>query len=179
MSMVVANRYARALADVIGPSGDYRKTLTELEAFLAVYRESLELREVCETPAIDMAKKLSVLKAIAAKMGTSHITLNFLQVLMSHYRFPMLEEVVQAFRNVAYSRMGIVRVSIASASPLTDAERQLLQGRFSQLTHMQSELEFHHDPDLIGGLVAQVGSTVYDGSIRGSLERIEQRLTEQ
>jgi F-type H+-transporting ATPase subunit delta len=179
MSTVVANRYARALADVIGASGDYRTILTELESFFAAYRESLELREVCDTPAIDMAKKLSVVKAIGGKMGLSKLTLNFLQVLMSHYRFPLLAQVVQAFRNVAYARMGIVRVSISSATPLSIAERQLLQGKFSQLTHMQSQLEFHHDPDLIGGVVAQIGSTIYDGSIRGSLERIRERVTEQ
>ncbi len=179
MPTVVANRYARALADVIGPTGDYRKVLSELESFGAVYRESVELREVCDTPAIEMPKKLEVVKAIAGKMGVSHVTSNFLLVLMSHYRLPLMDEVIQSFRDVAYARLGIVRVNISSAVALSAEERQVLQSRFSQLTQMQSELEFDLDSKLIGGVVAQIGSTVYDGSIHGSLERIREELLEQ
>jgi F-type H+-transporting ATPase subunit delta len=126
-----------------------------------------------------MAQKLNVLKAIAGRMGSSHVTLNFLQVLMSHYRLPLLDEVTQAFRNLADARLGIVRVNISSASALTPQEQQLLRSRFNQLTHMQSELEFRLDGELIGGLVAQIGSTVYDGSIRGSLDRIREQLSER
>jgi F-type H+-transporting ATPase subunit delta len=179
MPTVVANRYARAFAEVVSTTGDFRKALNELEDFSVAYRQSVELREVCDTPAVAMAQKLSVLRAIAGRMGTSHVTLNFLQVLMSHYRLPLLEEVTQAFRNVAYARLSIVRVNISSASALSNEERQLLQARFNQLTHMQSELEFHLDGELIGGLVAQIGSTVYDGSIRGSLDRMQEKLLER
>lgn len=179
MPTVVANRYARALADVVGSGGDFRKVLSELEDFAAAYRQSAELREVCDTPAIDLEQKLGVLKAIAARMGSSKTTVNFMQVLMSHYRLPLLEEVVQAFRNITNARLGIVRVSIFSAADLSPEERQLLQSRFNEITRMQSELEFHLNRELIGGVVAQIGSTVYDGSIRGGLERIKERLVQQ
>ena len=179
MSTVVANRYARALADVVASTGNYRQVLSELEDFGTAYRQSVELREVCDTPAVTMAQKLSVLEAIAGKLGSSHVTLNFLRVVMSHYRMPMLEEILMAFRNVAYARLGIVRVKISSASDLSNEDRDLLQARFNELTQKQSELEFHLDGDLIGGLVAQIGSTVYDGSIRGQLNRIREQLLEQ
>jgi F-type H+-transporting ATPase subunit delta len=176
MSTVVANRYARALADVVASTGNYLQVLSELEDFSEAYHQSIELREVCDTPAVVMAQKLSVLEAIAGKMGCSHVTLNFLRVLMSHYRMPLLGEVLQSFRSVAYARLGIVRVKISSASGLSSDERQLLQARFNELTLKQSELEFHLDGELIGGLVAQIGSTVFDGSIRGHLERIREQL---
>ncbi|HMD84948.1 MAG TPA: ATP synthase F1 subunit delta [Terriglobia bacterium] len=176
MPTVVANRYARALADVIASTGNYRQVLSELEDFDAAYRESIELRAVCDTPAVTMAQKLTVLEALAGKLGSSHVTLNFLRVLMSHYRMPLLGEILQAFRNVAYARLGIVRVKVSSASGLSPGERELLQARFNELTEQQSELEFHLDGDLIGGLVAQIGSTVYDGSIRGHLDRIREKL---
>jgi len=179
MPTAVANRYARALADVVAPTGNYRQVLSELEDFGAAYSQSVELREVCETPAIAMALKLSVLQALAGRMACLPITLNFLRVLMSHYRLPLLEEVIQAFRSVAYARLGIVRVKISSASDLSDQERELLRSRFNELTQKQSELEFRLNADLIGGLVAQIGSTVYDGSIRGHLDRIREQLMEQ
>jgi len=177
MPTVVAHRYARALADVLAPTGNYRQVLGELEDFSAAYHQSAELREVCETPAVPMAKKLGVLQALAGSLGSSHITANFLRVLMSHYRFPILGEILLAFRNLAYARLGIVQVKITSAEALNRQERELLQARFNELTRKQSELEFHRDGNLIGGLVAQIGSTVYDGSIRGHLDRIRERLT--
>jgi F-type H+-transporting ATPase subunit delta len=179
MPTVVANRYARALGDVVASTGNYRAVLSELQDFSAAYHQSVELREVCDTPAVSMAQKLSVLDAIAGKMGSSHVTLNFLRVVMSHYRMPILGEILLAFRNVAYARLGIVQVKISSASDLSNEERALLQARFNQLTAKQSELEFHLDGELIGGLVAQIGSTVYDGSIRGNLDRIREQLLEQ
>jgi F-type H+-transporting ATPase subunit delta len=179
MPTVVANRYARALADVIASAGNYRQVLSELEDFSAAYHQSAELREVCDTPAVAMAQKLSVLEAIAGKMGSSHVTLNFLRVLMSHYRFALLGEIVPAFRNVAYAHLGIVQVKISSASDLSHDEQELLRVRFNELTAKQSELEFHLDGNLIGGLVAQIGSTVYDGSIRGHLDRIREQLMQQ
>ena len=179
MPTVVANRYARALGDVVASTGNYRQVLSELEDFSAAYQQSMELREVCETPAVAMLQKLSVLEAIAKRLGSSHATLNFLRVVMSHYRMPLLEEIIQAFRNISYARLGIVRVKISSAADLTHDEQELLRARFNALTAKQSELEFHLDGGLIGGLVAQMGSTVYDGSIRGHLDRIREQLLEQ
>jgi len=176
MPTVIANRYARALADVVASTGNYRQVLDELEDFGAAYRECAELRVVLETPALALARKLGVLAAVAQRLGASPVTLNFLRVLLSHYRLPLLEEVTQAFRNAAYARLGIVRVKISSAAGLADEERDLLQARFGELLRQQPELEFHLDRDLIGGLVAQIGSTVYDGSIRGHLDRIREQL---
>jgi F-type H+-transporting ATPase subunit delta len=92
---------------------------------------------------------------------------------------PLLDEAIQAFHSVAYARLGIVRVKISSASSLSAEEQKLLQGRFNELTKKQSELEFHLDASLIGGLVAQIGSTVFDGSIRGSLDRLRGQLLAQ
>jgi F-type H+-transporting ATPase subunit delta len=179
MPTVIANRYARALADVVAAGNNYRQVLEELEAFSAVYRESLELREVCETPAVALAKKLAVLDAVVHLLGSSRVTLNFLRVLLSHHRLPLLDEAIQAFRKVSYARMGIVEVKISSAADLTSQQRELLHARFNELTRQQSELKFQVDGNLIGGVVAQIGSTVYDGSIRGHLDRIREQLMAQ
>jgi len=178
MPTALANRYARALADVIASRGNYRQVLNELEDFGTAYRETPELAEVCETPAVAMDQKLKVLDAIAARLGSSQVIRNFLRVLISNYRMPLLGEIITTFRDVAYARLGIVRVKISSASALSNQEQELMRSRFNELTRKQSELEFHLNPGLIGGLVAQIGSTVYDGSIRGQLERIKEQLTE-
>jgi F-type H+-transporting ATPase subunit delta len=177
MSRVVANRYARALADVVAATGEYRKALGELKDFHEAYRSSAELREICQTPALPMAQKMKVLEAIVARLGASPITRNFLRVLLVHYRIALLEEVIEAFGKISNERLGVVQVKVSSAVELSDAERELLRARFGELTRRQAEVEFRLDQQLIGGVVAQVGSTVYDGSVRGRLERIRERLT--
>jgi F-type H+-transporting ATPase subunit delta len=177
--MAVANRYARALADVVGERGDYRKIKQEVEDFAAVYRASPELREVFDTPALPLTEKAKVLEAVTRRLGTTSITANFLRVLVVNYRMEALGEIGRAFHKLANARLGVVEVKVVSAAGLSEAERQALRARFIELTGKQVEFDFHLDPELLGGILAQVGSTVYDGSVRGQLQRIRQRLTEQ
>ena len=176
MPMVIANRYARALADVVEASGDYRKVLAELEDFERAYRESPELREVFDSPAVTLPEKMKVLKAIGQRLGESPMILNFLRVLLANYRMPLLEEAAQAFRKIANDREGIVQVTITSASELSASERESVAERFRQLTGKQVELDFRIESGLLGGMMAQIGSRVYDGSVRGSLARIREQL---
>ena len=177
MPMVVANRYARALADVVGPSGNYRTVLEELQDFARVYRESLELEEVFASPAVALPQKMKVLEAIGQRLGESPVTLNFLRVLLAYYRMPLLEEAIQAYRKIANEQLGVVQVTISSASDLSEAEREGVAARFKELTGKQVELEFRIESKLLGGILAQIGNTVYDGSVRGNLARIREQLT--
>ena len=180
MAIAVANRYARALADVVASQqGDYARVLRELEAFTAVYRENAELREVFDTPAVPLDRKLKVVEAIAARLATAPVTANFFRVLVTNYRLALLAEIRVAFHRISNERMGVVEVKVVSAGGLTETEQQAMRARFSELTGRQVEFDFHLDQKLLGGIVAQIGSTVYDGSVRGQLDRIRQRLTEQ
>jgi F-type H+-transporting ATPase subunit delta len=177
MAIAVANRYARALGDVLGPRGDYRRILSELEDFAATYRRNGELRNVFESPAIPLAGRTKVLAAILERMGTAAVTVNFLRVLVANYRMGLIDQVTQAFRKIAYEQLGVTEVRIESAATLSDAERDALRQRLVVITGRQVELEFHLSPELLGGVIAQIESTVYDGSVRGGLERIRQQLT--
>ena len=134
MPMVIATRYARALADVVAASGDYRRVLAELEAFEKAYREIPQLREVLASPAVTLPQKVKVLEAIGRSLGESAVTLNFLRVLLANYRMPLLEEAVQAYRKISNDREGIVQVTITSASELSASERESVTARFRQLT---------------------------------------------
>jgi F-type H+-transporting ATPase subunit delta len=175
--MVVANRYARALADAVAASGEYRKVLEELQDFESAYRESPELKEVFASPAVALPQKMKVLAVIGQELGESPVTLNFLRVLLANYRMPLLEEAVQAYRKIAYDRLGVVQVTISSASDLSETERESVAARFRESTGKQVELEFRIDSELLGGILAQIGTTVYDGSVRGNLARMREQLT--
>jgi F-type H+-transporting ATPase subunit delta len=179
MAIAVANRYARALADVLGPQGDYRRILSDLEDFAATYRQSGELRNVFESPAVPLTDRTKVLAAVLERMGTAAVTVSFLRVLLANYRMSLIDQVGQAFRKIAYERLGVTEVRIESAATLSDADREALRGSFAKITGRRVELAFHLNPELLGGVVAQIRSTVYDGSVRGNLQRIRQQLVNQ
>lgn len=177
MAMVIANRYARALADVVSRTGDYRKTLEELGGFAAAYHASAELRAVLTTPAVPLPEKIRVLDAILARLEVAPVTANFLRVLTSNYRLGLLGEAIQAYLKIVSERLGIARVQIWSTAELSDAERGALLARFEALTRQRVEVEFRTEKELLGGILARIESTVYDGSVRGHLERLRERFT--
>lgn len=176
MPMAVANRYARALADVVSRKGDYPAVEKELLDFAAACHASAELREVFETPAVPLDDKMKVLEAVLARLGSSAVSSNFFHVLVSHYRMAVLDEILEAFARIVNDRLGIVEVQVFSASALSEQERRELSSRFQQVTQKQVEMEFHLREELVGGILAQIRSTVYDGSVRGHLDRIREKL---
>src|SRR5262245_42154640 len=124
MATAIASRYARALADVVGRTGDFRRAQEELATLAEVYRESAELREVLKTPAVSVADKTRVLEAILARLGTTATMTNFFRLLLANYRLPLLDEIVEAFGKIVIERMGIARVDIHSAAQLSASEQQ-------------------------------------------------------
>ncbi|MGH9398434.1 MAG: ATP synthase F1 subunit delta [Terriglobia bacterium] len=176
MPEAVAQRYARAFAEVVGPQGDFAKATQELETFAEVYRESAELREVFESPAVKPQQKQDVLNAILARLGTSAGTGNFLRVLLDHYRINKLDEIRADFQAIANDELGVAEMKVISAAPLSEIERGALAGRFHDLTRKRVEIEYGVDPALVGGVVAQIKSVIYDGSVRGSLDRIREQI---
>jgi F-type H+-transporting ATPase subunit delta len=177
MATAIASRYARALADVVSRTGDYRRAQEEMTAFAEIYRESSELREILKTPAIVVADKRRVLDAILARLGTSPTLANFFRVLLANYRLGIVDDVIEAYEKLVTGRMGIARVKISSASELSASDRQSLVARFEAVTGKKVDAAFQVVPGLLGGVTAQIDSTVYDGSVRGHLERIYERLT--
>ena len=177
MSMAIASRYAQALTDVLGLQGDFTAMRNELEDFAGVWRESADLREVLTSPTIPVDQKRSVLDAVIQKLGLSVTAGNFLRVLLVNYRIPLLEEVLEAFQKVANERLGIVEVQVSSAQDLTPEEQEAVRGKFAELTGKRVEMKFRREEKLLAGLQARVGSTIYDGSAQGYLERLRGQLT--
>ena len=177
MSMAIASRYARALAEVLGAEGDFSAMQQELEDFAGVWRESDDLRQVLVSPTISVEQKRGVLDNVIQKLGLSETAGNFLRVLLVNYRIPLLDEVLEAFQKVANERLGIVEVQVSSAQDLMPEEKEALRGKFSELTGKRVEMKFRREEKLLGGIQARVGSTIYDGSAQGYLDRLRGQLT--
>ena len=179
MPMAVANRYARALADVVARQGNYREIQKELEVFTAAFHASSELREIFDTPAVTPEGKQKVLGAVLARLGSSPITTNFLRTVAANYRMRFLDEILVAFARTVNDRLGIAEVKVFSASELPEEARKDLSARFQEVTRKQVEMEYHLQEELVGGILARIRSTLYDGSVRGHLERIREKLIAQ
>jgi F-type H+-transporting ATPase subunit delta len=176
----VAARYANALADVVtaGSSAlNPQQAVAELRSFEALLSGSVELRNALITPAVPGSRKKAVVGRLADSLQLSRITRNLLFVLIDHRRTASLSDIIRTFEEVVDARLGFAQAEISSASDLNDPERRALAERLERLTGKRLRMRFALDPALIGGAVARIGSTVYDGSVRGQLAALERRLS--
>jgi F-type H+-transporting ATPase subunit delta len=175
----VASRYANALADVVtAPASSVRpeNALAELRRFAAALASSAELRNALESPAVPAGRKRAVVGRIAQTLGLSRITQNFLFVLIDHRRIAALAGILDSFEIVVDERLGFARADVASASEMGETQRGALTTQLERMTGKRIRARFRVDPALIGGAVARIGSTVYDGSVRGQLDTLGRRL---
>jgi F-type H+-transporting ATPase subunit delta len=178
MLSVVASRYGRALADVVVRSGtDTQRVLTGLREVEQIIDSSPELRTALASPAVSPARKRSVMQRVLAPLDLPDKVRNFVNVVIDHRRIKEFPQIVDAFEQLLDERLGFVAADIRSAQELTESQRQAIAEQVSRLSGKQARLKFSIDPSLIGGVVARVGSTVYDGSVRGQLERLRTRLS--
>jgi F-type H+-transporting ATPase subunit delta len=120
-----------------------------------------------------------MLKEISGALGLDRRVGNFVHILAERNRLPMLEEVIQEYQRLLDDRMGVVRARVTSARSLDPAQHRELTTKLEQITGKQVRMETAVDPSLIGGVVAQVGSTIFDGSVRQQLQAFKSRLVEE
>jgi F-type H+-transporting ATPase subunit delta len=163
---------------VLAPSApaDADRVRQELQAFEQVLTASEELSIALESPSISRPRKRAVVERLAESLGLSRVTRNFLYVLIDHRRIRELRDIIAAFEKVVNERSGILQAEAASASNLSDYQRKALVGRLEFVTGKQVRLNLTIDPDLVGGVVVRLGSTVYDGSVRGQLDALGRQL---
>ena len=176
----IASRYAHALADVV--TSDRSKltpadAVSELRGFESVLKASPELRNALMSPAVPPGRKRAVVGRIAAALKLSQVSQNFLFVLIDKRRIVALSEVLNAFETIVDARLGFARAEIVSAGELSEPQRGALSAQLERLVGKRIRMRFAIDGGLIGGVVARIGSTVYDGSVRGQLAAMGRRLS--
>ncbi len=182
----VVGTYARAFADVVladvvktGASHlDPARALEELHSIEALLKESDQLRRVLENPAIPENSKLGVLDAITARLGTTRQVRNFVAVITDHRRLPLFSDILKQLEQELNDRQGFAEAQVSSARQLSDPEKQMLEAEITKMTGKKVRAHYEQDASLLGGAVVQVGSTIYDGSVKGQLDRIREQLVE-
>jgi F-type H+-transporting ATPase subunit delta len=173
----VATRYANALADVVTAGGaSLAGVPQELRSFEEALSSSTELQNALITPAVPANRKKAVVSRIADVLGLSKIARNFLFVLVDKRRITSLSPILHSFELILDQRNGFARADVSSARELSEPQRAALNEELSRLTGKRIRMHYTVDGALIGGVVARIGSTVYDGSVRGQLQTLERKL---
>ena len=171
------SRYAHAFADVVTAAKlDTAAIDAQLTDFLATWNGSLELREFFENPAVAATDKVAILDKLNAKLQLMKELRNLIAVLISNGRIAHVTEVAQAYRRILQEQLGIYPAEILTARELGKDERDALAAEVGKLAGGRVEATFKQDASILGGTVVRIGSTVYDGSVRGRLERLKEAL---
>ena len=173
----VVNTYARAFADVVMANRlDAARTLAETQQISSLVRDSKELREVWENPSIPSEQKRAVLDGIVQRGGMSRPVRNFVAVVIDKGRIRLLSEIVARFAQELNQRLGFAEAEVITARELPASERTALEADLARVTGKSIRARYEQDRSILGGAIARVGSTVYDGSVKGQLERIRRQL---
>jgi F-type H+-transporting ATPase subunit delta len=172
----VARRYASALADVVLEHGEAAEVQEELIAWEKMLQANPMLEEVLRNPTIALDKKRAVLTKLIDRAKPRPTTANFLKVLLQNQRLTELGEINKKFAELLDERAGMVAATVTTARSVPENAQQSLHAKLLTLTGKKVRINFATDPELIGGLVTRIGSTVYDGSVRNHLQQIKVKM---
>jgi F-type H+-transporting ATPase subunit delta len=177
VNVSIARRYARALLDVAAEVTRTDAVADQLSDFVKALEQSSELSDVFLNPAYTRAQRNQVLESLIKMMGTVEPTLaNTLRLLVDRNRLIYLPDIARVYREMADARAGRVRGHVNSATKLPPETLEMLRKNLQQITQRDVILESKEDPKLLGGLSAQVGSVLFDGSVRTQLEQLRREL---
>lgn len=172
----VARRYSQALLELCDAANNQAVVAGQLGTFVRAYRDSTDLSGVLKSPVVDLPTKRKIIAAAFAKAKFLPVTINFLNVLVDHERIGQVEDVVAQFEAMVAARTQISTATVRSATPLRPADITKITEALSRITGSKVKVEATVDPGLIGGVVAQVGNIVLDGSVATDLQTLRERL---
>ena len=171
-----ARRYARALFDVVAKSGSVDATLAELQAIAAAAGGNSQLRAALTSPGVPLGAKLNVVRAILALLPVSKVVTRLMELVIENNDMSELPELLVQFEQRVLDSHNVVRAEITSAVPLPAEKVQAIEAALAAASGVRVIITPSVDPALLGGVVARIGSRVYDGSVARHLARIRTRL---
>ncbi|HEX7773321.1 MAG TPA: ATP synthase F1 subunit delta, partial [Pyrinomonadaceae bacterium] len=153
-----------------------REVQTELDQWATMIESSPQLKEVFANPTIVHDQKRKVLEDLIARTRVRDTSASFLRVLLKNQRLSQLRDIAARYSQVLDERAGMLAGKVTTARPISEELKQTLHETLSAATGRTVRLTFDTDEQIIGGMVARIGSTVYDGSVQSHLERLAEGL---
>jgi F-type H+-transporting ATPase subunit delta len=168
----IARRYASALAEVAIERRETGEVQQEINAWASVIEDNAQLREVFSNPTIQYDQKRRVLEELISRTQVRETTAAFLRVLLKNQRLSELKYVAERFGQVLDEHNGVIAANVTTARPIPEDLQTALRETLSTTAGRTVRLSFITDEQIIGGVVTQIGSTIFDGSVQGQLERL-------
>ena len=173
----VARRYAAALADVTIERREEREVQNELDQWAAMIEANPQLKEVLANPTVAYDQKQKVLEDLISRSRVRDTTASFLRVLLKNQRLSQLRDVAERYGHTLDERAGVVAANVITARPIPEELKSSLHETLVAATGRKVRLSFTTDEKIIGGMVARIGSTIFDGSVENQLERLSESLS--
>jgi F-type H+-transporting ATPase subunit delta len=173
----IARRYARALLEVASERGTADRVMDQLTGFAQVVRQNPDVADVLVNPAFTREQRMAVVEELARAAGDLDPgVVNLLRLLVDRSRFGYLADIARVYRDLADAKAGRVRGRVTSARPLDVQELSRLEQSLERMLQRNVVLDAQVNPKLIGGMATQIGSVLYDGSLRTQLEELRRAL---
>lgn len=176
ITVSIARRYARALLDLAVEQNALEPVGASLDAVARAFHGSAELRDLMANPAVTPANRQSVLAQILGKLGAHPLAVNLLRLMIDRGRAVYIEATAREFAGMLDERLGRLHAKVTSAVPLDAAAVEKIRAQLTAVTAKKVSVESAVDPSLLGGVVAQVGSMTFDGSLATQLQTLRRDL---
>ena len=178
-SKAAATRYARALFDVaLKEKTDLQQIEAQLAGFVQLFAEHPALAKVLLNPAVPVPRKRAAVAELAARLEVAPVLAKLLALLAERDRLIVLSDLLASYRDRLLDYQQIVRAEVTTAVPLSEGQAREIERRLARVTGKTVTIRSRVDPGIIGGVVARLGSTVYDASITRQLERMRTKLAQ-
>lgn len=178
ISSAILGRYARSLAEVVFEQNLEASVTEDLKTYDEIFKAVPDLLEAFDSPGVPREAKEKLLDSVIEVHPANTITLNFLKVLLQHNRLACFQQIYESYLNTVNERKGVVSAKVSTALPLDSPELRALGERLSCATGKKVDMEPRTDADLLGGIVVQIGDTIFDGSIKTKLAEMKRKLAE-
>jgi len=174
----ILGRYARSLEEIVFEENVEQSVTENLRTYCEIFRVVPDLLEAFYAPAVPRETKDRLLTELMTLHPVHPVASNFLRILLQNNRIRYFQQIADAYEKAVNERKGIVSARVTAANPLSPQELKSLESRLAEITGKRVNVELHLDAHLLGGIIVQVGSTIFDGSIRTQLSEMRRRLTE-
>lgn len=173
-----AIRYARALLDVaVKEQADLEQIENELSQFADLFKQYPLLEKGLLNPAVPVPRKRAAVADLLAQAKFTPIVTKLLTLLADRDRLVLIPDLLASYRDRLLEHRGVVRAEVTTASTLDPGRADAIRQGLAALTGRTVQLATKIDPAIVGGLIARIGSTVYDASVIRQLEKMKERLT--
>ena len=170
--------YAIALYELSKENSELAKTEEAINNLKILLKDSLDFKETIMSPTVPKEEKKNVMVEIAKKNNFSNTLKNFLGLIANKNRLFFLDKIIESFLNLVSKNKGELKAKLISSKELTLDEKETIKNELSQNFKSQLNIDFKHDPNLVGGLIIQIGSIMIDTSIKTKLRKIEKNMLE-